>query len=443
MYEDLKLDDLVIRSSSHTPFFGVYLAAHAITDALCMCHASVGCKVKTQQHLVGDDGGTDSHNRMRYSQFIDEDLIQGSTEQLESEISAFARRLGSQLVLIDSSTPISLQAQPLGPVVERMRQKTGVDVLAVATRNYQDDLYAGVAATQAAIFRRQFERFEANVQSDEVSVLGLPFDRFEGDCQGNVAELRRLLAGIGLRAPSVYLAGEPYAALSHTTQARAHLVLPWAHATARELQKVPGVTPDSVHKLGVPMGYAATARWLGQVAQALQIPQARVDAFRTAELQVAKPMAELARRRLRGHRYAAFAEAPRLAGLVLLLQELDMAPAVLAVTHFRPGGQREVEAMLAEHGVTLPSDVQWLSDPTPQQVHALAGDGDSRRPLDGVSLVIGTSIERELLAQSGVAFLEFGFPSEQRHFLQPAPWLGYRGALRLAEQVMQTITWQR
>ena len=34
VYEDLKLDDLVIRSSSHTPFFGVYLASHAIADAL-------------------------------------------------------------------------------------------------------------------------------------------------------------------------------------------------------------------------------------------------------------------------------------------------------------------------------------------------------------------------------------------------------------------------
>ena len=78
MYEDLTLDDLVIRSSSHTAFFGVYLATHAIRDGLCMCHASVGCKVKTQDHLVAHDGIMDAHNRRRYSQFIDEDLINGS-----------------------------------------------------------------------------------------------------------------------------------------------------------------------------------------------------------------------------------------------------------------------------------------------------------------------------------------------------------------------------
>ncbi len=442
MYEDLTLDDLVIRSSSHTPFFGVYLAAHAVADALCMCHASVGCKVKTQQHLSAHDFGTEAHNRMRYSQFIDEDLIQGSTEQLESEIIAFARRLGSQLVVIDSSTPVSLQAQPLGPVVERLRQKTGVDVLAIATRNYQDDLYAGYAATVAAIFRRQFERFEVHVQPDQVSVLGVPFDRFEGDCQGNVAEVRRLLAGIGLRATSVYLAGEPYARLSHTTQARGHLVLPWAHGQLRELQKTPGLPAGSLHKVSLPMGFAGTQRWIKQVADALQIPQARADAFVAAELQTAKPLAELARRVLRGQRFAAFAEAPRLVGLILLLSELNMTPTVLGVTHFRLGGQREVEAMLAEHGVTLPKDVQWLIDPTPQQVRGLAGEG-SGTALHGTSIAIGTTIERELLGDCGVPFLEFGFPSEQRHFLQPAPWLGFHGALRLAEQVMQTVTRRR
>ena len=83
--DDLALDDLIIRGSSHTSFFGVYLATHAIHDALCMCHASVGCKVKTELHLRFHEGIRSAHRRRRYSQFIDEDLIDGSTEQLEDE----------------------------------------------------------------------------------------------------------------------------------------------------------------------------------------------------------------------------------------------------------------------------------------------------------------------------------------------------------------------
>lgn len=440
MYADLKLDDLVIRSSSHTPFFGVYLASHAISDALCMCHASVGCKVKTQQHLAPHDGIQDAHNRMRYSQFIDEDLIQGSTEQLESEIVAFARRLKSQLVVIDSSTPISLQAQPMAPVLERMRDKTGVDVIAVPTRNYQDDLYAGYAATIGAIFKRQFELYPPDPQPDEVSVVGLPFDRYEGDSLGNVAEMRRMLAGIGLKAPAIYLAGEPYAHLAHTTRARAHLLLPWAHAQARDLQKIPQLQANTLHKLGLPVGFAGTKRWLESVAAALEIPQNRAETFMQAELALAKPLAELARRKLRGRKFAIFAEAPRLAGLTTLLTELDMVPSVLAVTHFRTGDVAVAQKMLADAGVRLPEDVLWLQDPTPAQVQQLAaGRQRESSTLVHTSILLGSTIERESLRAANLPFLEVTFPSEARHYLRPAPWLGVQGALRVAEEVLQLL----
>src|SRR5262249_51277981 len=139
VFEELTLDDLSIRSSSHTAFFGVYLATHAIIDGLCMCHASVGCKVKTQQHLAVHDGIQESHSRRRYSQFIDEDLINGSTAQLEEEIIAWSRRQKPGLVVIDGSTPISLQAQSLAGVIRRMEAQTGAHVVHVAARTYESD----------------------------------------------------------------------------------------------------------------------------------------------------------------------------------------------------------------------------------------------------------------------------------------------------------------
>ena len=360
--DDLTLDDLIIRASSHTPFFGIYLASHAILDAMCMCHASVGCKVKTQEHLVRHDGVQDAHNRRRYSQLIDEDLIQGSTEQLEDEIAAFARRLHSQLVVIDCSTPLSLQVQPLQAVVERSRARTGVDVVHVHARNYQDDLWGGYAATAATLFLRQFEKAAEQgplpkPRADEVSVLGLPFDRYEGDSTGNVAEVRRLLWGLGLKAKAVFFAGEPYATLSEAVHAGHHLALPWLKPALPALRTAGSRTVGTrtagplaagplaagvtlVEPPGLPMGFAGTRQWLLQVARQTGADLRRAEAFADAELQAAKPLAELARRSLQGRRFAAFAEAPRLAGLVALLQELGMVPAVSKHLHgwqYQPG----------------------------------------------------------------------------------------------------------
>lgn len=446
MYEDLTLDDLVIRSSSHTPFFGIYLATHAIRDALCMCHASVGCKVKTQLHLVDHDGIADAHNRRRYSQFIDEDLIQGSTAQLESEIVSFQKRLQSQLVVIDCSTPISLQGQSLKAVVERLRATTGVDVVHVDSRNAEQDYLSGYAATVATLFRRQFEKANGGeraspvqTHADEVTVLGYPFDRYEPDHTGNIAELRRLLFGLGLKAKAVFFAGEPYATLQDAVHARHHVLLPYAHGMQADLVKL-GLQGIAT---GLPMSVGGTRRWLTQVATATGIAPARLDKLLDHELDRVKPLAELARKHLRGRTFAAFADPPRLAGLVATLSEVEMVPTVLGTLHFSLGGRETVQRLLRDHhGIELPTTVQWLHDPAPHELVRLASHVRHDGPtLQGTDLVIGTSIERQHLQASARPFVEFGFPSERRHHLFPAPWLGFHGAMRLTEQVLHALEW--
>ena len=426
MFEDLTLDDLVIRSSSHTSFFGVYLATHAIDDGLCMCHASVGCKVKTQHHLVGHDGMRDAHVRMRYSQFIDEDLIQGSTAQLEEEIKAWSERQHPGVVVIDASTPISLQGQGMAGVIQRMEAATGADVVFVDARNYDADLYAGYSRTLGTLLERQ--RWAARkVRPDEVSIIGHVFDRYEPDQIANVAELRRLLGALGLAAPAVFLAGEPYAKLASVVHARSHIVLPYAHSEVRTLHKLGQTTVAT----GMPLGLAGTKAWLRAVGREVDA-SARAEAVIEHEAARLKPLYELARRQLERKRFAVFADAPRAAGTIATLREVGMVPACIGVLHKSPGGAAEVRRWLYEwHGMELPADVRWLEDPTPAAVAAL--------DLADCDVALGTTIEREALARAGKPWVEMGFPSELRHFLFPAPTLGFQGALRLLEQVMAAL----
>ncbi len=430
MFEELSLDDLVIRASSHTAFFGVYLATHAIVDGLCMCHASVGCKVKTQHHLVGHDGIKDAHSRMRYSQFIDEDLISGSTAQLEEEIRAWYRRQKPGIVVIDGSTPISLQAQSLAGVIQRMEAETGAHVVYVAARNYESDYLAGYAETIGAILRR-LDWQHGQRRADEVSVVGHLFDRYEPDQVGNVAELRRLLLRLGFKAPAVFMSGESYANLKQAVNARSHLVLPHAQSQCQVLQAL-----DQDHCVtGLPMSIGGTKAWLRRVGQHLRVQQ-RAHALIDREMMRLKPLAELARRQLAGKRFALFADAPRAAGVTATLMEVGMVPQLIGTLHFHCGGKAEVVSDLRAHyEVELPAGVEWLENPTPAAVRAAA--------VDECDLAIGTTVEKKLLPQRCPAWIEFGFPSEERHYVFPAPYLGFNGALRLWEQVMLALAQAR
>lgn len=447
------LDDLVIRASSHTPFFGVYLATHAIPDSLCMCHASVGCKVKTQPHLVGHDGVADAHNRMRYSQFIDEDLIQGSTQQLEDEIIAFQRRRESQVVVIDPSTPISLQAQPLDRLCARLEEKTGVHVVHVDARNYDADLWQGYDAAMATILARQTWPALAETVNNQIAIVGYPFDRYEPDHTGTIAELRRLLYGLGLEARAVWLAGEPYATLQQITQARHVVLLPWAQKlTERALRKA-GRTPI---RAGLPMGLDGTASWLRHIAAQTGVDRKRAEKVIRHENARVKALFGLAHQRLAGRGFAAFGEAPRVAGMAAVLMEVGMVPYVLGTTHFSLGGSDAVRQLLRDYaGRELPDVTQLIEDPTPMALRRLARGraslldptGRLVRPPENAAIPalaraevgLGTTLDREQLAEARLPWVEVGYPSELHHCLFPAPWMGPNGALRLLERVLGAL----
>ncbi|MCO4763094.1 MAG: hypothetical protein KC502_16370 [Myxococcales bacterium] len=445
------IEDLVIKASSHTPFFGVYLASHAISDSLCMCHASVGCKVKTQRHLVAHDGIKDAHNRMRYSQFIDEDLIEGSTQQLEDEVVAFQRRRNSQIVLIDPSTPISLQGQPFKRVCERLEEKTGVHVVHCDTRNYDADLWQGYDTAMAAILKRQTWPELDETDAADVAIVGYPFDRYEPDHTGTISELRRLLFGLGLRARAVWLAGEPYETLQQITTARHIIALPWAQSQTHKVLTKAGRSPI---KAGLPMGLDGTARWLRHVARETGVKPERAERVIRQENARVKELFGLAHQRLAGRGFAAFGEVPRVAGMAAVLMEVGMVPYVLGTTHFSLGGAEALARELAENfGRKLPDSTLVMEDPTPLALRQLArgragvvtADGrlaampDVIPALARAEVGLGSTLDREQLAAAQLPWVEMGFPSELHHSLFPAPWMGPNGALRLLERVLTAL----
>ena len=132
----------------------------------------------------------------------------------------------------------------------------------------------------------------AAIEDDQLCIVGYPFDRYEQEHFANVAELRRMLGHLGVKADSVFFSGEPWSQLVRARHARAFAVLPHAHQEAKVLRraKVP------FEKVGLPMGVGGTTRWLKAVGALMGVPDKRIRAYVKHELARIKPLAELARR---------------------------------------------------------------------------------------------------------------------------------------------------
>ena len=80
----------------------------------------------------------------------------------------------------------------------------------------------------------------------------------------------------------------------------------------------------------------------------------------------------------------------------------------------------------------------WLSTqyPAPELDGIPGPDALTRAEVD---LVLTSTMGCEVLGQRRIPYLEFGFPSYGRHALSETPFLGYRGAVSLAEHLANSI----
>lgn len=221
-----------------------------------------------------------------------------------------------------------------------------------------------------------------------VVVIGAPVDRLEADRMSDVAELSRLLRGLGVKVACVWPSGVPTTELSAAAGAGFVVALPHGRAAAEVLASRTGaVLVDA----GVPFGLSGTAEWVRAVGAAIGRGEA-------AQALVASELDRVA---------------PRLEWVV---------PLWFLHRRFGFGGDR------------------LLAAPFTAFCRELGAEAGDWTPGDVVDLVVGDRHTVEMAIEAGLPHLEWGFPSPGAHALSPAPRLGFDGALAVVEAMMNRMS---
>lgn len=259
----------------------------------------------------------------------------------------------------------------------------------------------------------------AKPNAKKVAIVGYMMDRAEPDHLGNIAELRRLLAALGLELVSVWLGGDPYGKLSAVKDAGTILSLPYGRKAAQRLGerlKVPVV------ELELPFGLLGAEAWVRSVAEACGRPARKAEALIEAELApVLKQLAWVVPQALLHKRVALAADPHLFTGLVRLAEDLGLEVAAGAVMAHRG----KLPKGLGEEFPELP---RVLCEPTGGEWAAeLAAAGR-------VDLLVANSLFMQ--GSPAPANVELGYPSYGYHALTSAPFLGFAGALKLVERML-------
>jgi nitrogenase molybdenum-iron protein alpha/beta subunit len=235
----------------------------------------------------------------------------------------------------------------------------------------------------------------------------------------------------------VLFGGEPYGRLVRSLPDAATIaLLPAAHALGPRLSGLAmGRRPVPTV---LPVGLAGTARFLRDVGSGAGVASGVVEATIDRELEKVVPLLRLASRSLDAVPIALFLPTDLAAAVGAFAADLGAEVRFVALPDAEDASRaRFLRAFreLAPTGTPDPDTI--LEGPSRNEeirkVTETFGIGEPRRIRP---VVIGSTVQSSALEPAGVPVIQLGFPSLRQHWIYPVPYMGFNGAVGLAQRLM-------
>jgi nitrogenase molybdenum-iron protein beta chain len=422
---------------------GAMQTVAAIPRAIPITHCGPGCADKQCGALAFNNayqgGGWGGLGVAPSTNATQREVIFGGEDRLRELITHTLDLMEADLFVVLTGCIPDLIGDDV-PSVVREFQARGAPVVHAGTGGFRGNNYTGHEVVTRAIIDQFAGPYDGPREAGLVN-LWSPLPYQDPFWRGDLAELKRLLEGIGLRVNVLFGPGSAgvseWRAIPH---AQFNLVLsPWLGlATAKHLEATYG--QPFLHVPTPPIGGRQTSEFLRRVAAFAGLPDASANTFIEAEERdyygYIEAFSEFYSQYRWGlpARFAAVGDAATTLALsTFAVRQLGLVPACVVVTDNTPAEHRDaVRAAFRtlDHDVSI--EPHFAEDS--YAVHAAIRAADfGRKP----PLIFGTTWERDLAKELRGFILEVGFPASYEVVLSRG-YAGYRGALTLIERIYTT-----
>ncbi|NEV76900.1 hydrogenase [Rhodopseudomonas sp. BR0C11] len=422
---------------------GAMQTVAAIPRAIPITHCGPGCADKQCGALAFNNayqgGGWGGLGVAPSTNATQREVIFGGEERLRELISHTLELMEADLFVVLTGCIPDLIGDDVPAVVKEFQAK-GAPVVYAGTGGFRGNNYTGHEVVTRAIID-QFAGADAGLREHGLVNLWAPLPYQDPFWRGDLAELKRLLEGIGLRVNVLF--GPGSAGVSEwraIPRAQFNLVAsPWLGlATAQHLESKYG--QPYLHLPVPPIGGRQTSEFLRQVAAFAGIPDSQAGAFIAAEERdyygYIEAFSEFYSQYRWGlpARFAAVGDAATTLSLSsFAVRQLGLVPASVVITDNTPPEHRDaIRAAFAKLDHDVGIEPVFAEDS--YAVHTALRSADfGRKP----PLIFGTTWERDLAKELHGFILEVGFPASYEVVLSRG-YAGYRGALTLIERIYTT-----
>lgn len=405
-------------------------------DRVCpIYHSGPGCCMQT----TAADQGQSGHKSSRFVSFVslpstnmlEKEVVFGGTEKLRTTVQGAIDIIDADAYFVLTGCTAGIIGDDIVSVTEEFQDK-GYSVYQIETPGFVGDSNLGYETVWTTMINQVIEE---DVPKDDklVNIFGvIPYhDPF---WSGALEEIDRILSALGLKVNTFFTKHQGIETIRKCSGAALNIIInPWLFkGPAKKMEQKFGI--PSIRVPGLFVGATDTTKFVRQVAEAMHLDQEIVDKVIAAEEEYVYDYLAQSVGVVSWKRFAVVADANNAVGITrYLANDFSFTPVLVIVSEplFRQEDKDRIVAQIEDLEYAKPPKVIFASDQ--YEINQAL-----REEEEEITLLIGSSNEREVALEKDIQFILAAFPMNERLVFNRT-YAGYRGSLTFTEDLYDNL----
>lgn len=405
-------------------------------DRVCpIYHSGPGCCMQT----TAADQGQSGHKSSRFvslvslpsTNMLEKEVVFGGTEKLRTTVQGAIDIIDADAYFVLTGCTAGIIGDDIVSVTEEFQDK-GYSVYPIETLGFVGDSNLGYETVWTTMINQVIEE---DVPKDDklVNIFGIiPYhDPF---WSGALEEIDRILSALGLKVNTFFTKHQGIETIRKCSGAALNIIInPWLFkGPAKKMEQKFGI--PSIRVPGLFVGATDTTKFVRQVAEAMHLDQEIVDKVIAAEEEYVYDYLAQSVGVVSWKRFAVVADANNAVGITrYLANDFSFTPVLVIVSEplFRQEDKDRIVAQIEDLEYAKPPKVIFASDQ--YEINQAL-----REEEEEITLLIGSSNEREVALEKDIQFILAAFPMNERLVFNRT-YAGYRGSLTFTEDLYDNL----
>lgn len=405
-------------------------------DRVCpIYHSGPGCCMQT----TAADQGQSGHKSSRFvssvslpsTNMLEKEVVFGGTEKLRTTVQGAIDIIDADAYFVLTGCTAGIIGDDIVSVTEEFQDK-GYSVYPIETPGFVGDSNLGYETVWTTMINQVIEE---DVPKDDklVNIFGIiPYhDPF---WSGALEEIDRILSALGLKVNTFFTKHQGIETIRKCSGAALNIIInPWLFkGPAKKMEQKFGI--PSIRVPGLFVGATDTTKFVRQVAEAMRLDQEIVDKVIAAEEEYVYDYLAQSVGGVSWKRFAVVADANNAVGITrYLANDFSFTPVLVIVSEplFRQEDKDRIVAQIEDLEYAKPPKVIFASDQ--YEINQAL-----REEEEEITLLIGSSNEREVALEKDIQFILAAFPMNERLVFNRT-YAGYRGSLTFTEDLYDNL----